>query len=142
MVDYTTIHNTLSLLDSEYGRAVGMDLPLLFSKLAVIEFCGWIEESFDRLCKDYVSSWIVDSQNKTKIESIIKKNHGFHYDSNVFPLMCSVFGINNWENIIDGFQGVKNHLETIMWQLEDQSKCRQKLTDDDIIQTNKEKKNN
>lgn len=37
------------------------------------------------------------------------------------------------QNIIDGFQGVKNHLETIMWHLEDQSKCRQKLTDDDII---------
>ena len=37
------------------------------------------------------------------------------------------------QNIIDGFQGVKNHLETIMGHLADQSKSRQGLTDDEII---------
>lgn len=37
------------------------------------------------------------------------------------------------QNIIDGFQGAQNHLETIIGHLADQSKSRQKLTDDDII---------
>lgn len=106
MVDYSSIFNTLSLLDIEYGRATGVALPLLFSKLAVIEFCGWIEESFDTLCRDYISSCIVNVDNQNKIESAIKKNYGFSYDMNVYPMMCRVFGINNLENILDSFPPV------------------------------------
>lgn len=103
MIDYTTIYNTLSLLDKEYVSSSGVDLPLLYSKLAVLEFSGWIEVSFDSLCSDYINNHIVNIDNQKRIGKIINHNYGFTYDQNVFPMMCSVLGINNWENILDAF---------------------------------------
>ena len=35
--------------------------------------------------------------------NIVKKHYGYSYDSNIFPMMCSVLGINNWENVLDAF---------------------------------------
>lgn len=103
MINFSSILNTLNLLDREYGAAIGVDLPQLYSKLAVLEFTGWIEVSFDTLCADYINGHVVDSGNQTKIRQIVSNNYGFKFDTNIFPMMCSVLGINNWENILDAF---------------------------------------
>ena len=103
MIDYTSIQSTLTLLDTEYGRASSVDLMALYSKLAVLEFAGWIEESFDTLCNDYIANCITEADNQRRINAIIKHVYGFTYDTNVYPMMCSVLGINNWENILDAF---------------------------------------
>lgn len=41
--------------------------------------------------------------NINRIKRIINKNYGFAYDNNKYPMMCSVLGVNNWENILDAF---------------------------------------
>ena len=103
MIDYSSIQSTLNLLDNEYGRASSADLMALYSKLAVLEFSGWIEESFDTLCKDYIANCVAMPDNQQRIDGIIRKVYGFSYDTNVYPMMCSVLGINNWENVLDSF---------------------------------------
>lgn len=90
-------------LDSEYSTTVDVNMQLLYSKLAVLEFSGWIEVSMDTVCKDYISRKIVLSDNINRINKIVDKHYGFSYDDNVYPMMCSVLGINNWENILDTF---------------------------------------
>jgi len=101
MVDYVSIENTLNKLDGLYNSSLDTQMVILYSKLAVLELCGWIETSVDIVLFEYVDTHIVNIENKNKINGIIKKNHGFDYKSNIFPLFCSVIGINNLENILD-----------------------------------------
>ena len=103
MIDYTTINITLTLLDAQYMGTVDVNMQTLYSKLAVLEFCGWLEVSFDTLWHDYVDRNLAVPDNVTRIKKIIKKNYGFAYNDNIYPLMCSVLGVNNWENILDAF---------------------------------------
>lgn len=106
VIDYITINNTLTLLDNSFNSTTDVNLLSLYSKLAVLEFSGWIEVSFDTLCTDYVNRKIVEAANKNKILQIVNKHYGYSYDKDIFPIMCSVIGINNWENILDSFPSV------------------------------------
>lgn len=100
MINFTDIENTLKRLDSEYSSCTDSQMSILYSKLSVLELCGWIEISIDTLLYEYVDSKILDSDCKNRIKKIIRNCYGFHYDRNLFPLLCSVLGINNLENII------------------------------------------
>lgn len=106
MIDFSTISNTLTLLDGQYSSSTDAAMQQLYSKLAVLELSGWIEVSFDTLCLDYVNRKIFEPSNRSKISAIIGKHYGFSFDSNIYPMMCSVLGIDTWENILDSFPPV------------------------------------
>lgn len=106
MIDFATINNTLTQLDGVYTSTTDTNLLQLYSKLAVLELSGWIEVSFDTLCQDYVNRRIVIPDNQNRIMQIVTKHYGYSYESNIYPMMCSVLGINNWENVLDGFPTV------------------------------------
>lgn len=101
MIDFTTIQINLAHLDTEYASTTDITMNILYSKLAVIEFCGWIEVSIDTLAKDYLNNTILDHSLKSKVESFIDGHYGFNYEHNVLPIICSAIGASNWENIID-----------------------------------------
>lgn len=102
MIDKTEILQTLQRLDTEFNDYISdPEMPIFFSKLAVMEFCGWIEMSFDSILKDYIQSHIVDDRCKKIIEGFIRKNSGFAYETNTFQIFSIVLGANNWENILD-----------------------------------------
>ena len=72
MVNYTDIEAKLQRLDTEYNnRILDPDLPIFFSKLAVIEFSGWMEDSVDSILYDYIDNHIVDSTVKENIKKNI-----------------------------------------------------------------------
>lgn len=105
MIDYVSIENTLKLLDREYNNAqnssqVDSQMPVLFSKLAILELCGWIEVSVDNVLFEYVNNTVVKEENKKIIRERIAVNYGFKFKTNLQPLFCSVFGIKNYEDII------------------------------------------
>lgn len=106
MIDFTEILNTLNRLDQEFNSCSDIQMSVLYSKLAVLELCGWIEQSVDTILYEYIDNKILDLDCKNRIKNIIKKSYGFHYDNNLFPLFCSVLGINNLENIIDTLPSV------------------------------------
>lgn len=113
MIDYISIQITLNRLDAEYNTTSDIQLPILYSKLAVLELCGWIETNIDNILFEYVNTHILDTDCINGIGTIINKNYGFNYNSNLFPLFCSVLGINNLENILDSlspadFQNLKS----------------------------------
>ena len=101
MIDYTTIQTNLAQLDASYASATDITMNILYSKLAVIEFCGWIEVSIDTLAKDHLNCSILDHTLKGKVESFIDGHYGFDYERNVLPIICCAIGTSNWENIID-----------------------------------------
>lgn len=102
MVNYTDIEAKLQRLDTEYNNSIlDPDLPIFYSKLAVIEFSGWIEDSVDSIVYDYIDNHIVDPIVKQNIKKNIKGNYGFNYYSNLFKVFTSVLGVDTWENIED-----------------------------------------
>ena len=56
MIDYISIQSTLNRLDAEYNTTTDIQLPILYSKLAVLELCGWIETNIDNILYEYVDS--------------------------------------------------------------------------------------
>lgn len=101
MVNYTDIEAKLQRLDTEYNNSIlDPDLPIFYSKLAVIEFSGWIEDSVDSIVYDYIDNHIVDPIIKKNIKENVNRNYGFNY-SNLFKVFTSVLGVDTWENIED-----------------------------------------
>ena len=52
MVDYTTIRTILQKIEGEYNNYMvssDVHMPQLLSKLATMEFSGWIEVSIDEI---------------------------------------------------------------------------------------------
>lgn len=85
VVNYTDIEAKLQRLDTEYNNSIlDPDLPIFYSKLAVIEFSGWIEDSVDSIVYDYIDNHIVDPIVKQNIKKNIQGNFGFNYYSNLF----------------------------------------------------------
>ena len=102
MIDYTKIESTLNLLSLEYDKALcdeNQQMPILFSKLAILELCGWIEVSVDKVLCDYVDNNVTKEENRKFIKKTIDRNYGFKFDTHLQPLFCSVFGIKNCETI-------------------------------------------
>ena len=102
VVNYSDIEAKLNRLDVEYNKNIlDPDLPIFYSKLAVIEFSGWMEDSVDTIVYDYINAHILASVVKKQIEKYVKGNFGFNYYSNLFKVFTSVLGVNTWENIED-----------------------------------------
>lgn len=74
MIDYTSIQSTLNKLDSEYNTSTDLQMPILYSKLAVLELCGWIETNIDGMLFEYINTHIVNPIYITKIKKIIDLN--------------------------------------------------------------------
>lgn len=102
--DYLTIETILVALESQYSSSIlstDLTLPIAYSKLAVLELGGWIEESVDVILYNYIDNRLLTNDCKDRIKSIIKKNNGFTYKDHVFHLFICTLGANNWENIVD-----------------------------------------
>lgn len=103
-VDYTTIDTILSTLETQFSSAVTLSDPtlsILYSKLAVLELSGWIEESIDLILFNYLDNKLISADCINKTKKIIENNYGFKYESNLYHIFLCALGSNNWENIID-----------------------------------------
>lgn len=85
------IDDSLRLLDNWYNESsVGNDRPKLLSKLAMLELCGWIEETFDELIRMVDRTTINDG--KWVSDNVIKKTSGFTYSSHFRPMLVTLIG--------------------------------------------------
>ena len=81
---------------------------LFYSKLAIIEFCGWIEISMDDIVKRCANRNLRNSANKTYIEKdIIKRTYGFEYDKHFRKMLIQVIGLKHVERIENRSDSVK-----------------------------------
>ena len=121
VIDYISIENILLRLDTEYNASItDPDMPVFFSKLAVIELSGWLEDSIDEILYEYIGQHLLDSDVINPVKDIIQKNFGFKYGSNILKICLSVLGANNWENIVDKLKPVEySNLKAITGSLTD-----------------------
>lgn len=93
------INRRLKRLNSEYLKALKSskaDAPLYFAKLAIIELCGWIEESFDELFTDIAQVKIQDIMIRQQFLKKLTNNFGFS-KKHIKRLTIDLYGFNGYE---------------------------------------------
>lgn len=89
---------TINKLDKLYNLSPTNEATY-YSKLAVIEFCGWIEVTMDKIAENYVSRNVKTTQFNDIFRSIKENNHGFRYNSNFRKMLIQVLGLQNMEKV-------------------------------------------
>lgn len=94
MIAKSYIKSTLSELDKLYNNASSQKKAIYFSKLAVIELCGWIEETLDDIVIKHGNRNLKTADNKTYCKDrIVSPNYGFQYNKNIRPMLISLLGL-------------------------------------------------
>ncbi len=95
MIRSGRIRKTLKYLDAEYNKNIANSdpqIPVLFAKMAVLEYCGWIEEAFDEVARTCVRGKLKTSASREILEDRIGRTHGFTYAASVRPLLSVALG--------------------------------------------------
>ncbi len=99
MVDKTQIENNLTQIDALFQKHIGDDEAPYYSKLAILEACGWIEESMDDIIRGCANKRLKESKNLRFVEELIKETHSFRYASNFRDMLIQIVGIINVEKL-------------------------------------------
>ena len=100
MVVKKHILENLNNLDNLYKKSVGAKEPLYYSKLAILELCGWIEISMDDIVRQCAKKNLRNPSNKKYIEDeFINKTHSFGYSTHFRRMLIGVIGLNFVEKL-------------------------------------------
>jgi hypothetical protein len=98
MIAKSYIKSTLKELDRLYNDSTSQKKAIYYSKLAVLELCGWIEESLDDILLRHGNRNLIKPENKLFCkDKIIKGNYGFQYNDNIRPMLLKLLGLINLE---------------------------------------------
>ena len=98
MVDKTDITNTLNELDLLYNSQPAQ--AFYYAKLALLELCGWIEQTMDFIIIDNSNIKLSVQANKSLVkDSIVKRTYGFHYDDHFRPMLMKLIGLIELEKL-------------------------------------------
>jgi hypothetical protein len=100
MIAKTYILENLRQLDSAYRSSRSQKYGFYFSKLAILELCGWIEVTMDDIVIAHCGRHVTEPQN-TKFfkDQVVKKNYGFNYDPHFRKMLINLIGIASCEKL-------------------------------------------
>ena len=103
MLEKKQIVDTLTLLDQRYNDALlasSQQDSIFYSKLAILEYCGWIEDIFDKIVRRSVKGKL-RTQDYQKIleKSVVGRNYGFQYEEHFRQMLIKAIGLKQTENI-------------------------------------------
>jgi hypothetical protein len=105
------IYNNLKGINYLYIRSTSAKKGLFYSKLAILELCGWTEESMDDIIYRCAKRYLRENDNLKVVEKdIIKKTFGFEYDRHFRQMMIKIIGLINLEKIEQKFDHLKIQL--------------------------------
>jgi hypothetical protein len=100
MIAKTYIRQNLGQLDSAFRKAKTQKHGIFFSKLAILELCGWIEISMDEIIMAHCHRHVTETKNTNFISNdIIKRTYGFDYERNFRKMLISLIGIVTCEKL-------------------------------------------
>ncbi len=100
MIAKSYITSTLNELDKLYNSASSQKKSIYFSKLAIIELCGWIEETLDVILIKHSNRNLKKIENKNYCKKqIVKRNYGFQYDENIRLMLIKLIGLIQVERL-------------------------------------------
>lgn len=114
MITYSYIKKNLELLNRKYVNAATLRDKNFYSKMAVLELCGWIEVSMDDIVTRTTNRLLKSESNKNYVISAVTKNSGFHYKDNFRKMMVNLVGISGCEK----FEKKVNSAVALKFQIE------------------------
>lgn len=98
MIAKQPIENLLKELQKLYDNPVDPVHKDYYSKLALLELCGWLELVIDDIALTYARARIADIKNVELLEKeIVGKTFGCDYKSNFRPMLIKIIGLTNVE---------------------------------------------
>ena len=113
MVNKKTIQNNLLQLERYFKKASSSKSPsenrklLYYSKLAILELCGWTEESMDDVVKTCAKRYLTDANNQAYVDDLVSRTWGFDYSTDFRRMLIQVMGIVNIERLEGSIDSVK-----------------------------------
>lgn len=108
MITRAHIDPCLQVLDTAYNAATDPYDAERFAKLAIIELCGWIEESIDAMVMRCGKRNLKDRNNYAYCEKqIIERTWGFEYDKHFRMMLIRLVGLIQLEKLEQIFDPVK-----------------------------------
>jgi hypothetical protein len=89
---------TIERLDRLYNTS-GNPEAIYYSKLAIIELCGWIEFCMDNIALNFANRRLITQSFKDIFSSLKDKNYGFGYKQNFRKMLSQTIGLHNMEGI-------------------------------------------
>lgn len=100
MVIKRHIESNLNALVAKFNSASTPKEELFYSKLAIIELCGWIEETMDDIVMSCARRKLKDTHNIIYVEKdIISTNFGFEYKQHFRGMLIRLIGLIAFEKI-------------------------------------------
>lgn len=99
MIVKGTIFKTLKDLDRLFTKENDPTKQLFYSKLALMELCGWIEVTMDNIVEGVYKKNISNPEHIKKVQSEIRRNSNFHYEDNFKKMLSHVIGLSSIEEI-------------------------------------------
>lgn len=108
MISRTYILQNLELLDRRFRNANSAKESLLYSKLAILELCGWIEESMDDVVMRSSVRQLRVAENRRYIEEqVVDRTYGFEYKKHFRKMLIQLLGMVNVERLESRVDSVK-----------------------------------
>ena len=92
------ILETIEKLDRLYNGAPSTE-AIYYSKLAIIELCGWIEFSMDEIAQHFANRKIKTTIYRDIFNGFKNKTYGFDYKTNFRKMLYQTVGLHNMESI-------------------------------------------
>jgi hypothetical protein len=100
MIAKSYITSNLQAINRKYLKAKSQREALFLSKLAILELCGWIEESMDDLVLKCASRQLKESSNRKQCsDEFVRRTYGFDYQNNFRSMLIRLLGLLNVERI-------------------------------------------
>jgi len=93
MVRSASVRQNVAVLAKAYDAAPDPKLQLFYAKLALLEVCGWIEETVDALVLRHAKHSLTSISEVDRYKKeVIDKQYGFSYKENILPMLIGLFG--------------------------------------------------
>ena len=100
MISKSYILSNLRALHRSFTKSSSAKESLFCSKLAILELCGWIEESMDDVILRCAHRHLKSHPNMEYVrEQIVRRTFGFDYDRHFRWMLIRLIGLINVEKI-------------------------------------------
>lgn len=111
MIAKSYIKGNLGRIERLYNKSSNIQDGLFYSKLAILELCGWIEITMDDIILRLSKKHLKQSQNISFVEKdVIKITYGFDYSRHFRKMLISIIGIVGVERLEKKFDSIKFQL--------------------------------
>jgi len=113
LISKTHIQTNINQINKLYQRNIGSRRGLFFAKLAILEVCGWIEESMDDIVLSCANRHLTDPTNINYTrDTIVQRTTSFEYDKHFRFMLMRTLGIIGLEKLEIRYDTTKfNHMK-------------------------------